>query len=245
MELTEALSSITYFNPNFSHINAIKIHPKYERVYWLLNWSEINAPNYDNEMILLITNVLNKFGFVLMARDNIINHDGNRDPNLQVVIQYELNNFITYTKSTLDSIAIVINEMYQIGRSNGGIDLKWGSFYNELCKINPKSLVASRMKTKRVWIKEVVNWRDQINHRTFNVIGQLTQRQVLDDYAYRIAREPINMLIFGNYQYLSQKYGDGFTQTVSTFCERWVNDCKDFVDTLGDELVYYIQLFKK
>ena len=109
----------------------MKINPVYERLLKSLNWSEISDPNYDNNMILLIINVINKFGFVLMSRDNIIEQDGKRDLHLQVTLQYDLNNFITYTKSTLDSIAIVLNEVYQIGRTKGDIDLKWG---NRICR---------------------------------------------------------------------------------------------------------------
>lgn len=54
------------------------------------------------------------------------------------------------------------------------------------------------------------------------------------------------MLVYGNYQYLSKKYGDdNFTQTLSIFCERWVNNSREFVEILGDELLQNIKLFKK
>lgn len=109
----------------------------------------------------------------------------------------------------------MLNEVYQIGRAGGQIDLKHENFYKDLISINPKSLVATKIKIKKTWIKEVVNWRDEINHRTFSVIGQRTNAQNLNDYSYRTAREPVNLLNYGNYLLLTQKYGDEkFTQAL-------------------------------
>lgn len=97
MQDLEKLLSITYFHPEFENINKMKLHPAFYRLYRSLHWSEFSEPNYDNDMIILITNVINKFGFVLMARDNIMDLDGKNEPYLQVVLQYHLNNFIFYT----------------------------------------------------------------------------------------------------------------------------------------------------
>lgn len=246
MTETEAFLSITYFRPEFHHINKTRIHPTFDRLYRFLNWSEYSDTSYDNNIILSVTNVLNKFGFVLMSKDNIGKLDSQKTPISQVKIQYDLNNFITYTKSTLDAIAIVINEVYQMERSDGEIDLKWNRFYSDLIQMNARSSVAAKIQIKKNWIEEVVNWRNEINHRTFNVVGQLTDAEKLKDYTYKIAREPINIMDYSNYQYLYQKYGEkDFMQAVSTFCERWANNCSDFVETLGEELVKNIKLFKK
>ena len=57
-----------------------------------------------------------------------------------------MKSFISFSKSSiLDSIAIVLNDMYALGKSRGEIDLKRNSFYKELVRTNRKSLVAEKL----------------------------------------------------------------------------------------------------
>lgn len=239
------LLSITYLRPDLRSLKNEKLYPSFRLLYSSLNWSTRPNNKNDNDMVLLVTNILNKYGFMNMAIDRIKEINGSLPTTTHVFIQYELNNFIIYTKSTLDAIAIVLNHVYQLGRSKGDIDLKWSRFSQELIHKSPNSLIAARIISKKDWIEEVVTWRDEVNHRTFSLIGQVDDPKITDDHKYKMAKEPLNILYHENHQYLIKKYNNDIMQEIEPFCDKWISNCKDLIEVLGEELVQNIQLFKK
>jgi hypothetical protein len=241
----ESFLFVTYFGLDHFGKSTWKLPQEFKLLYASLEWSEYSRVGYDNEMILLVTNVLNKFGFMFLSLDEITELNGRKEINLQVFLQYHLNNFIFYTKSTLDSIAIILNEVYNLGKSKGAIDLKWTQFVDDLIRKKPRSSIALQIIHKKSWIKEVINWRDEINHRTFNVIGTRSDAEKQKDFTCKMSREPLNMLNYENIQKMAKKYGGGnFTQEISLFCNSWINNCSDLIETLGTELIQNILLFK-
>lgn len=217
----------------------------FDQLVGSLNWSVVDNGNNDNDFILKVLNVFNKLGFMFLSTNKIKELNGGIPTNTQVFIQYELNNFIFYTKSTLDSIAIILNAAYQLGFSKGDIDLKRINFTEVLFQKKSNSSVAGLIDSKRKWINEVVKWRDEMNHRTFNFVAQTSDPQVTNDHSYRMVRDPLNIMDHKNNQFVSKKYGGNSMQEILPFCESWMSNCKALVEELGKELNQDMSLFKK
>ena len=130
-------------------------------------------------------------------------------------------------KSFLDSLAVFINEIYQLGFNGGEIDLKRGKFLTTLK--NKNNELSSLLQKQQQFISIVVKYRDNLIHRHGLYVGAIPT--VPDDI-----KDPkeVDLFILKEPHYIPNDpdllfddiYGgkEGEFIKVSCFLEDWINE---------------------
>jgi len=107
-----------------------------------------------------INNLIVKYGFLLIVKPYLEKSiNGN-----QAETNFFLSNFIFNTKAFLDSTAILLNYFYKLGLNGGNVDLRKTLYMDALKKNNAD--IEFVLQKQRQWINSVVEWRDEIIHRS-------------------------------------------------------------------------------
>lgn len=136
--------------------------------------------------------IVEKFSFLLLAKDQLLAHETTATPDKRFFVKFFTYNYIFMVKSFLDSVAVFLNHIYQLGFSGGKIDLKKGKFLDAVKEQD--SNLASEILNRKEWIACVVKYRDNLIHRHGLYIGplptvpeDLTDSREIDKF---IMREP-------------------------------------------------------
>lgn len=177
-----------------------------------------------------------KLGFLFLSRDYIRTVNG-KIRGSHVYVYYHLYNFIYDCKSYLDSVAVMLNDFYSIGKTGGDVDFKHSSFRCKVIQKEPK--LEKIIKKYEDWFVTVAYWRDNLIHRFSSPIGwsrndiSLPSQEDLN----KILEEnpPVKMLVepqpllSANFAELKKKYGEAFRE-IDPFCKEWIDKACDFYD---------------
>lgn len=118
-----------------------------------------------------VEDIVEKFSFLLLARDQIAALENQTLPDKRFHIKYFSYTFVFMEKAFLDSIAVFINEIYKLGFRGGQIDLKKGSFLEAVRDADAE--LGEAIDSKRNWLDYVVKYRNNLIHRHGLYIGPL------------------------------------------------------------------------
>lgn len=139
-----------------------------------------------------VEDVVDKFSFLLLAKDQLLGHERSVSPDKRFYVKFLVYNYVFLTKALLDSLAVFVNDVFQLGFRGGQIDLKRGMFIDALEQQD--SSLTSKIRSRKSWIDLVVRYRDNLIHRHGLYIGPLpTVPQSLTDSSeidHFIMRQP-------------------------------------------------------
>lgn len=195
----------------------------------------------NKELFQNVNNILVKRGFMLLSNHLMI--ENRQDVILSIWINFHLNNFIYDTKSFLDSVAVTLNQYYQIGFSKGDIELSSDRFLNELQKKN--SSLFNQIKNHKKWIDEVVDWRDKLIHRFTTLIAHISNDppvgNLSDDSIKQLpVKMPIKPLplldVLSKTDKIKKEHGEAFQDPID-FCRNWLQCSKTIMEIVVNSLV--------
>jgi Cthe_2314-like HEPN len=162
-EIPDFLISNTYFS------TFLKSKPPY--------WDDLLRVLYYNGRLVKyasgVEDIVDKFSFLFLSRDKINQYEELQDWSKCFYIKFLTYSFIYLTKSFLDSLAVFVNEIFDLGYKAGEIDFKKGKFINSIKNKNEElgQLIFERHK----WINTVVKYRNNLIHRHGLYVGPLTE----------------------------------------------------------------------
>lgn len=118
-----------------------------------------------------VEDIVDKFSFLLLAKDQLLGHERVVSPDKRFYVKFLVYNYVFLAKSLLDSLAVFVNDVFQLGFRGGQIDLKWGKFIDALEQQD--SSLAREIRSRKTWIDLVVRYRDNLIHRHGLYIGPL------------------------------------------------------------------------
>ncbi|MHB8732616.1 MAG: hypothetical protein ACYDAB_12600 [bacterium] len=77
--------------------------------------------------------------------------------------------YFSCVKSLLDSIAIMLNDVYSLGLTGGDLDLAKDQFWNKFVSL--RKTEAGRYGKLRPWFREARDWRDAAIHRVAPILS--------------------------------------------------------------------------
>jgi len=198
----------------------------------------------DIDLVEQIIDTYGKLGFLFYSRDRIHELNGKVQAN-HVYVHYYLYNFIYDCKSYLDSVAIMLNDFYDVGESGGRIDFKFGTYRNKLIKKEPNlERIINELKP---WFIIVYNWRRDLIHKFSSAIGwqmlEVPSIEEMDEYLEK--NPPVLMLmepqpyLSANFPELNKKYGTSFRE-IDPFCEEWISNACNFYNEVCDVIAHTI-----
>lgn len=202
---------------------------------------EPNPKHYD--LVEQIIDSFGKLGYLFLSKDRIKEVNGKINQG-HLYVYYYTYNFIYDCKSFLDSIAVILNSYYELGKNEGDIDLKKGKFRDEVCNKQPK--LRNTMKQYQKWFDNVVKWRDSLIHKFSVPIGtpityvpsheELNEMQEIPYCKMLIEPQPF---LSANFPELEKRYGTAFID-IEDFCEEWITNACNFYnkvcDVIADDL---------
>lgn len=188
----------------------------------------------DIYLIEQIIDSYGKLGFLFYSRDRIQELNSKVQAS-HIYVHYYLYNFIYDCKTYLDSVAIMLNDFYDIGESGGRIDFYFGTYRNKIINKEPK--LDRIIKVLEPWFILVYNWRRDLIHRFSSPVGwqlvKVPSVKEMDEYLER--NPPVLMLVepqpylSANFPKLNKKYGTSFRE-IDPFCEEWISNACRFYD---------------
>lgn len=194
-------------------------------------WRKLNEMLYSKGRLKVyagaVEDIVDKFSFLMLARDEIAAHEKTKTLDRLFHIQYHVYSYVFFTKAFLDSIAVFLNEIYTLGFSGGQIDLKRQAFLSALRNTDPE--LAAIIDKMRSWIDYVIKYRDNLIHRHGLYIGPLPTmpegmtdpaeqaRHVLEERSY-MPVDPSGILD------KVIESGEGEYIRVSALVEEWLNE---------------------
>jgi hypothetical protein len=138
-------------------------------------WAKLNEMLYAQGRLKkyagAVEDIVEKYSFLMLARDQITAYEAITNIDKLFHVKYHTYSFVFMTKAFLDSIAVFINEIYQLGFNGGQIDLKKQSFLESLRTSDAE--LAQIIDRMRAWLDYVVKYRDNLIHRHSLYIGPL------------------------------------------------------------------------
>jgi hypothetical protein len=181
-----------------------------------------------------------KLGFLFLARDYIRKVNG-KHPLAHIYVSYHLYNFIYDCKAFLDALAVMLNDFYSTGETEGPqIDLNRKPFREKVIKKEPK--LEKIIRKYENWFSIVADWRKSLIHRFSTIVLPYIStdhrlRETTKEEVDQGSLLPCMMLVEprpllpGVFQELEKKYGKGNTfREIDPFCEEWINKTCDLYD---------------
>ena len=191
----------------------------------------------DIELTRHLINMFVKLGFMLLAKDSIKETNGIY-PNIRAYVEYHLYSFVYSSKSFLDSIAITLNYVYNLGLAKGDIDLNKSLFIKKIEEKHPSLLVIRELKNIKKWISGVIIWRDELIHRCVTTVVPYGTAEEISDYSrIMMPLKPIRILDHEQMNCLERKYNRPPMREILPFCDEWISNAKLIVERLGDDLL--------
>ncbi len=200
-------------------------------------WSTLLRMLYGNGRLRIhagaIEDIVDKFSFLLLARDQISDLENKTISDKRFYIKYFSYTFVFMQKSLLDTIAVFINEIYELGFRGGDIDLNKGRFLAAIK--NKDAELGRKISSKQQWVNYVVKYRNNLIHRHGLYIGplptipeEMTNQEEQDKY---ILQEHTYMPV--NPEDIEDKIVDGKEcEFVKTSClvDEWIEESTAFFD---------------
>jgi hypothetical protein len=194
----------------------------------------------DRKLVEHVIDSYGKLGFLFLSRDCISDVNG-KVPLSHMYVSYHLYNFVYDCKAFLDAVAVMLNDIYSIGRDGGDIDLKHCSFRADIMKAEPR--LATTINRHKQWFLTVACWRDHLIHRGSTIVAPFRDSLYLAtqaDLNELIAKKPKCRMLMEPVPYLSpdmqrlkRKYGAA-TRDVDTFCAEWMQNACDLYSEVCD-----------
>lgn len=194
----------------------------------------------DRRLVQQIIDSYGKLGFLFLSRDYILQVNG-KVPLSHIYVTYHLYNFIYDCKAFLDSVAIMLNDFYQIGAVGGNIDFKKSSFRNTIAERETK--LHGIMEKHKKWFVKVVAWRDALIHKFSTIIAPSyapSDRWPTDEeLTIFMKRNPPCVMPMEPSPYLTlnsaklKKYGR-VVREIESFCQEWIDKACDLYDRVCD-----------
>ncbi len=118
-----------------------------------------------------VEDIVDKFSFLMLAKDQIVAYENTLHHEKRFLIKYFAYTYVFMTKSLLDSLAVFLNEIYELGFSGGEIDFKKGKYLEAVRRADPELVKA--VDGKRKWLDYVVKYRDSLIHKHGLYIGAI------------------------------------------------------------------------
>jgi hypothetical protein len=203
---------------------------------------EIRDPNLFGNL----NDILIKIGFIYFSHDQIKDIMENKFTDHSDKILYFLSSLIYSCKAFLDSIAVLLNEFYNLNKSKGDIDLEKDNFLIELKKVNLNILCNFEKEKLIPWIKKVKRWRDAYIHRMSIIVARYGHgakeeptEDELGNEGIKMIKEPILFSkiieLITNYDPTKMRMGD-LLQDILPFCEEWVNNATKILNIVLEDL---------
>jgi len=181
----------------------------------------------------VVEDIVEKFSFLALAKDQIAEHEKTRDPRKRFFVQYFVYSYIFMTKSFLDATAVFINESYGLGFNGGDIDLIRGKFIESLKAKNRP--LAQKITEKQNWIRLVVTYRNNLIHKHGLYVGpiptvpeEITDPREVDQF---ILKEP-HYIPHDPHLLIDHVYDgvEGEFIKVASFVEEWIHESFEVFD---------------
>jgi hypothetical protein len=212
--------------PHFDHVTDVLVESKPKP-----NGKEYYLEHKDIELSKLLVNSINKLGFIQLSYQYAISmeNENSTQKNSQIHVEYFISNFIYFTKAFHDSIALIINHIGKLGLKGGDIDLNKKVFTQKLLNSNLTNII-NEISKNMFWIGEVVNWRDELIHRSSNPIITKDDPGITKDFSLFIYKEPI--AIFSNKRIQAKNL-----IPISTFCIPWIKKNIDLLESVCQDIL--------
>jgi len=182
-----------------------------------------------------------KLGFLLLSKDALTRIEHNH-PNAQPYVAYYVSNFIYDCKAFLDSVAVTLNSVYELGFEGGYIDLCKDNFVTSL-EIKEPDLV-NKTKKQTAWINKVVDWRNKLIHRFSIVVNPFMEKPGPPDENDDPDSFPIMMLVtplpihelMTDPSKIMEKHGKTM-QDIMPFCDDWIAESKTLFENTCDSII--------
>lgn len=181
-----------------------------------------------DESVDLITNCLQKYGFILYANDSISKYNG-KVQDCGIFVSYHLSNFIFNTKSLLDSLAIMTKHFLSLNVNGSDIDLNKRFFLEQLIIKEPQ--LSDILQNKRKWIQTVVQWRNDLIHKKGITVIPIVVQGVEPSYE-ELGKMKVQMMVqTGGIKEFSDMIKNPLTkkpyyQEIEPFCNEWINNSR-------------------
>ena len=119
----------------------------------------------------IVEDIVDKFSFLFLARDQFGVSEQLRDPVKRFLAQYHTYTYVFMTKSFLDACAVFINESYGLGERGNNISLENKSFLDRLEQSN--QALANQLRDRKGWIDLVALYRRNLIHRHGLYVGPI------------------------------------------------------------------------
>lgn len=117
----------------------------------------------------IVEDIVEKFSFLDVARDQIKETESRRDPGKMFYTQYHTYAYVFMTKSFLDACAVFINESYGLKQRGSNISLEKNKLIESL--ENHNLALAKQLQERQSWIETVVRYRNNLIHRHGLYVG--------------------------------------------------------------------------
>lgn len=194
----------------------------------------------------IVEDVIDKFSFLFLSRDQIRHHESLLDASKKFHIKYFTYTFIYLTKSFLDSLAVFVNEIFELGFKGGEIDFRRGKFIEHI-RSKHKTL-GELISERRNWIDRVIKYRDNLIHRHGLYIGPLPNvpPEIKDE-------KEIDLYILKEPYYLPNdpdltvdvvsETREGDFIKLTCFIDDWINEAANLLDiVLGTYTRHFIRV---
>lgn len=136
-------------------------------------WSKLLQMLYGEGRLLKyagkVEDIVDKFSFLMLAKDQIVAYENTLNHDKRFFIKYFAYTYVFMTKSLLDSLAVFVNDIYELDFSGGEIDFKKGRYMEAVRTADPG--LAKTIDDKRKWLDYVVKYRDGVIHKHGLYIG--------------------------------------------------------------------------
>ncbi len=138
-------------------------------------WSKLLQMLYGEGRLLKyagkVEDIVDKFSFLMLSKDQIFAYENTLNHEKRFFIKYFAYTYVFMTKSLLDSLAVFVNDIYELGFSGGEIDFKKGKYLEAIRTADPE--LAKAIDGKRKWLDYVVKYRDSVIHKRGLYIGAI------------------------------------------------------------------------
>ena len=237
--MDRALINILYVNSYLPEINFIS-NPIDALAEHLLDDFDDEIKFKNLELQDYINNVLIKLGHLEFAKKSIGDVNGViLNPGTNVT--YHLAHFIYSTKAFLDSLAILVNYVFELGYEKGDIDFKKGRFKKSL--INENKNFEVTLQEYDSWISKVIEWRDSLIHQKISLIIPASDgKPDYDPFKHVVpVKMPIEPMSLNDFKSkitkIKNKNGGKFMQEIMPFCNAWIENSTKLMEDIVEVIL--------
>ena len=138
-------------------------------------WEKLHEMIYSSGRVrgvaTMVEDIVEKFSFLAIARDQILESEKRRDREKRFFVQYHTYSFVFMTKSFLDTCAVFINDTYGLNQKGSAIALDKSKLLDAL--ETPNSGLAEQLRGRMQWFELVVRYRNNLIHRHGLYVGAM------------------------------------------------------------------------